>query len=231
MWLPKGASQDRMHPGELIVSALIDLDWREVRRHYDEREDIHHELTRLFRSDDVHNFVRLLLGISDRAGNYSANEHQLGPRILNNNTNGEGRVFDLAGKLINVESASMVPPLIRQAAINYLKIGVGSEASCMLNPRVCWVANTRTIWTHLVIKHADNFNKADEELKLYRDHNDSSEMAYRIWVAIHRELAVSMMRIASEGERLATKASVKPGKTKYIWADAISNALYSSYYE
>lgn len=125
----------------------------------------------------------------------------------------------------------MVPPLIRQAAINYLKIGVGSEASCMLNPRVCWVANTRTIWTHLVIKHADNFNKADEELKLYRDHNDSSEMAYRIWVAIHRELAVSMMRIASEGERLATKASVKPGKTKYIWADAISNALYSSYYE
>ena len=101
----------------------------------------------------------------------------------------------------------------------------------MLNSHVCWVANTRTIWTHLVIKHADNFRKADEELQLYRDHNDSSEMAYRIWVAIHRELSVSMMRVASEGERLAKMASIKPGSTKYIWADAISNALYASYYE
>ena len=101
----------------------------------------------------------------------------------------------------------------------------------MVNPKVCWVANTRTIWTHLVIKHADNFSKADEELRLYRGQDDTSEMAYRIWAEIYRELAASMTRIAEEGERLARAASVTPGPIKYLWADAIANALYASYYD
>jgi uncharacterized protein (DUF924 family) len=101
----------------------------------------------------------------------------------------------------------------------------------MVNPNVCWVANTRTIWTHLVIKHADNFATADEELNLYRSQDDTSEMAYRVWAEIHRELAASMTRIAEEGERLARAASVLPGSIKYLWADAIANALYASYYD
>jgi len=46
----------------------------------------------------------------------------------------------------------------------------------MVNPPVCWVANTRTIWTHLVIKHADSIAKADEELKLYREADVTSEI-------------------------------------------------------
>jgi hypothetical protein len=44
--------------------------------------------------------------------------------------------------------------------------------------------------------------------------------------AIHRELAVSMVRIAEEGERLARAQNVTPGAIKYLWADAIANALY-----
>jgi hypothetical protein len=101
----------------------------------------------------------------------------------------------------------------------------------MLNPRVCWVANVRTIWTHLVIKHADNFQKAAEELQLYRDSDVTSEMAYEMWQAIHGELAGTITRVAEEGAQLAKRAAVSPGSVKYIWADAIANQLYQDYYE
>ena len=71
-----------------------------------------------------------------------------------------------------------VPTLIKQARLQYLRIGVGSEISCMVNPSVCWVANTRTIWTHLVIKHGYDVAKAEAELAAYRDDDATSEMAY-----------------------------------------------------
>lgn len=85
--------------------------------------------------------------------------------------------------------------------------------------------------TQLVIKHADDFNKADTELRLYRDADTNSEMAYVIWTAIHAELATSMTRIAEEGATLARKTGIKPGPKTYMWADCIANALYASYYE
>ncbi len=34
-----------------------------------------------------------------------------------------------------------------------------------MNPGVCWVANTRTIWANLVVKHADNIAETNEELE------------------------------------------------------------------
>jgi hypothetical protein len=213
------------------MSALEKLDWNEVRSQYDDRVRIHRQLLRLYRNNNVSQFVDLLLGISNAAGNYSADEHKLGPQIIAGNRNARDQVVELARKFVDLTNARAVPDLIRNAAIRYLKIGVGSEASCMVNPRICWVANTRTIWTHLVIKHADSFAKADEELGLYRSQDDTSEMAYRIWAEIHRELAASMTRIAEEGERLARAASVEPGPIKYLWADAIANALYASYYD
>src|ERR1700690_3281483 len=80
------------------------------------------------------------------------------------------------------------PALIKAASVQFLQIGVGSEMSCMLNSKVCWVANTRTIWAHLLVKHNDNYAKADEELTLYRDNDATSEMAYKIWVGIHKML-------------------------------------------
>lgn len=95
-----------------------------------------------------------------------------------------------------------------------------------MNPEHCWVANVRTIWTHLVVKHADNFKRADEELELYRDAGVGSEMDYQMWEAIHAELAASMTRIAEEGRRLAMKVKVTPGSVTYLWADAIANRLY-----
>jgi hypothetical protein len=170
------------------------------------------------------------LGISNAAGNFSAEEHALGPKILTENVNAERRVGDLAEKFIALKAAREVPRLIRGAQLRYLQIGVGSEASCMVNPEVCWVANTRTIWTHLVIKHADDFDKANEELKLYRNADVSSEMAYQMWAHIHQEFAASMTRIAEEGERLANRAKVAAGEIKYLWADAIANALYDDHH-
>jgi hypothetical protein len=101
----------------------------------------------------------------------------------------------------------------------------------MLNPRVCWVANARTIWTQLVIKHADNFEEADMELRLYRDEDSTSEMAYAAWTDLHSELATSMTRIAKEGDLLAREAGIAAGSLTYLWADCIANALYAGYYE
>lgn len=125
-------------------------------------------------------------------------------------------MWDLASHFRSLKTPYEVPKLIRQAGLEYLQIGVGSEASCMLNPRVCWVANARTIWTQLVIKHADDFEKADMELRLYRDADTTSEMSYAIWTDLHSELATSMTRIAEEGARLARKAGVAAGSLTYL---------------
>ena len=85
--------------------------------------------------------------MSNPGGNYSAAEHKLGPQILCENPNAHQRVFDLATKFMALTTAGDVPQLIKQAGMRFLQIGVGSEASCMVKPDVCWVANTRTIWT------------------------------------------------------------------------------------
>jgi hypothetical protein len=212
------------------MSALDTITWPNVRSHYDERVRIHGELLALRAKGSGRQFANLLLGVSNAAGNYSAEEHALGPKIMTENPNAERRVADLAEKFIALKAAREVPRLIRVAQLRYLQIGVGSEASCMLNPEVCWVANTRTIWTHLVIKHADDFAKANEELKLYRNADVTSEMAYQMWAHIHQELAASMTRIAEEGEKLARRAETRPGEIKYLWADAIANALYDDHH-
>ena len=52
-----------------------------------------------------------------------------------------------------------------------------------------------------MIKHAYDFKKADEELKLYRNADVTSEMAYQMWARIHQELEISMTRIAEEVNR------------------------------
>ena len=162
------------------MSVLETLEWSAVRRHYDQRSNIHQELLRLSSSNSTLPFVRLALGISDAAATYSADEHKLGPQILSGNLNADHQVFNLAHRFIALQSARKIPDIIRNAAIRFLKIGVGSELSCMVNPEVCWVANTRSIWAHLVIKHADSFSKANEELMYYRTQDDTSEMAYRL---------------------------------------------------
>jgi hypothetical protein len=211
------------------MSPLAALDWTAVRRHYDDRVRVHRELLALYNEKKVDPFVQLLLGISDAAGNYSADEHKLGPRVLSTNHNAEQRVVALAGTFITLASARDVPAVIKRTRLHHLGIGVGSEASCMLNPGVCWVANTRTVWAHLLVKHNDNVVKADEELRLYRDGDETSEMAYAKWAAIHATLEVALTRIGEDGQELAKRASVEPGTMTYLWADAIAAFLYAAY--
>ncbi len=208
------------------MSILTSVDWPGALDHYKQREVVHERLLRLHDGAHVDAFAALLLGVSDPIANYSAVQHGLGPKILSANVNAAQRVFDLATQLRQLNSAHQVPKTIRAAGISYLQVGVGSEVSCMMNPTVCWIANTRTIWTHLVIKHADNIATANEALAAYRDAEASSEMAYRIWAAIHAELATSMTRVAEEGARLARLTGVEPGPLTYIWGDVVADALY-----
>jgi hypothetical protein len=132
------------------MSVLESLKWDAVRRHYDNRVLIHQKLLALHGANDAVAFADLLLGISDAGGNYSADEYGTGPRVLSGNRNAVRRVFELGQIFLELPKARKVPLLIRQAGLKYLGISVGSEASCMLNPKVCWVANTRTVWAHLL---------------------------------------------------------------------------------
>lgn len=207
------------------------LTWRDVRSIYDDRVGVHRKLLRLHQAGASKTFVELALGISDATGNYSAAEHNLGPQILKENLRAQLRVHSLANELRDIQRGTEAPPLIYAAGLSKLKIGVGSELSCMMNPEVCWVANTRTIWTHLVFKHQGSIKKANEELALYRNEDETSEMAYAKWRAIHRELAVSLKNIAADGSRKAQAARTRAGDIVYIWADAICTSLYSHYHD
>lgn len=215
------------------MAILDELDWADVRHHYNRRVNVSNKLKRLLTQGSAAQFAKFAVGLDDDNSNYSAAEHHLGPKILHPeyNSNAEERVFELGKKFSTLDDARTVPDLIARARLSYLKIGVGSEISCMVNPTVCWVANTRTIWTHLVIKHNDNVQKADGELKLYREADVTSEMAYRMWTAIHAELRVAMTRIAENGQAKTQNKCVEPGSDIYIWADAIASALYGKYHD
>ena len=213
------------------MSVLASLNWTAVRDQYDIRAQTHVELLDLFRTHRNAEFIELLLGISDPSGNYSASEHGIGPKIIAENTRIEQRLCSVVEEFLNVTNAHDVPPIIRGARLRYFQIGVGSEASCMVNPQYCWVANVRTIWTHLVYKHDDNFSKADQELELYREADVASEMAYQMWQALHADLAGTITRISEQGARLAKVAGIVPGPFRYIWADAIAGQLYSDHHD
>jgi hypothetical protein len=213
------------------LAAFTDLDWREVRRHYLARRDVHKTLLALrtqtpFRPRP---YLNLMLGIGEKNihGNYSARDHSLGPQILNSVLDPVNLVR-LSDELRNVKNPMLVPQIIHSARIKYLKIGVGSEMSCMLNPSVCWVSNVRTIWCHLLSKHGGCIATANEALKLYRANDERSEMAYLRWKAIHEELGGSMEVLSGFGADCAEKKGITPGKTKYIWADAVANAIYAN---
>ena len=60
------------------MSALDTITWPNVRSHYDERVRIHGELLALREKGNAWRSANLLLGISNAAGNYSAEEHALG---------------------------------------------------------------------------------------------------------------------------------------------------------
>jgi hypothetical protein len=98
----------------------------------------------------------------------------------------------------------------------------------MLRPNDFWVANARTIWAYLLIKHADNYEHANEELKLYRDGERDSEMSYEVWSGMHRMLETSQVRLHDLGLIESERQGVPVGLMRYLWSDAIASELYAS---
>ena len=211
------------------MDPFVTLDWPSIRAHYDRRVVVHQRLAELHRTGPSSAFAQLLVGVSDPIGNYSASQHSLGPRILTMNPRASERLHSLATSFLAATTAHTVPQMIRGADIAYFKVGVGSEASCMMNPTVCWVSNVRTIWTHLLIKHADRIDKANEELSYYRDGEADGAMIFRMWATIHREMDTAMTRIAERAVDLCRRGGTIPGPIKYLWADAVADALFTAY--
>ncbi|MEO7133962.1 MAG: hypothetical protein ABI024_07050 [Vicinamibacterales bacterium] len=174
-------------------------------------------------------FGNLVLGVSDSAGNFSASRHGLGPKVLALNRNAAQHVHGVGMQFAALSTASRVPGIIRGAGLRYFQISVGSEVSCIVNPSVCWVANRRTIWAHLLLKHDGNISIANEELALYRDDDMDSEMHYSIWTDLHGLLGASLPILAKEGTVAARRAGVRAGTLTYLWADVVANALYAEF--
>lgn len=209
------------------MGVLDKLDWPAVRAHYDARIDVHHELVQRHRRTQRAEFVDLALGIEDPAGNYSASEHGLGPKILATNRDPVTDVYDLATALLGAASPRLVPSVIQKAAITNLRVGVGTELSCMLAPDRFWVTNARTLWTHLLFKHHEDKDRANEELRLYKDDDSRSEMYYPIWGDLHQRVGPSMRTVATLANATALAEGVTPGPITHLWADAIASVLYS----
>lgn len=211
------------------MSILQELNWAEIEAHYRSRINETKNLRNLYEAKRASEFADLALGMTTPSGNYSASEHGLGPKIIESNPNAKGRVYSLAGKFILLNEASTVPKLIREENLKYLRIGVGSELSCMMNPTVCWVCNKRTIWLYLV--QTQGLSKANEALQLFNEHDDDSPMAYESWQdAYHPELGPELKRVAQEGAQAAMRQGVDPGDVPYLWADAIASNAFDFYH-
>lgn len=200
---------------------------KDIRDHYLQRKTVSKQLRELLAAGEVEKYVELAVGVSDARGNYSAHEHQLGPKILSSNSllSVYRLARQLAEKDINVID---VPRIIYQANLPYLKISIGSEMAALLQPKRIWVGNVRTIWSHLVIKHKGDRERANEELELYKVNDASSEMYYKIWRSIYLSLQQSLDVIHKISSSWAQEQGVSPGKIKYLWIDAVCSALFDA---
>lgn len=206
---------------------LEQLDFTEVRETYDRRLNVHQLLLKHFSEEAIEDYVLLALGISNPAGNYSANEWSHGPEILNNNLAAtiHRRVFNLATEIYRC-AINHVPRTIYQADINNLKISVGSEMGMMLRPDDIWVGNVRTYWVHMLINNDWNVAIANEAVGLFRDNERDADMEYRVWRDVYLATEKSLSTLTEQGNIEAKNQGVEPGKNKFMWADAISTSLY-----
>jgi hypothetical protein len=207
-------------------SADLDhLDMEKIRGHYESRLEISERLKQFHNQQEFKSFAELTLGItSDGQGNYSARDHALGPQILSNTSPKD--IYILASDLIDLDDPREMLRTIYDRNIPYLKVSVGSEIAMMMKPQTFWVANTRSVWAHLLVKHNFNYRIANEELSLYRDDEEESEMHYRKWREICLVMKQTLVELGKRGDKQASKQRMQVGKIRNIWHDAIANALY-----
>jgi hypothetical protein len=120
--------------------AEFDIDMHDVKEHYMHRKDVSKQLIKYLKEGTEREYVELAVGITDHLANYSAHEHQLDPRILDNNS--ISSVFNLAQRMSSKNlKVTHLPKTIYQANLPYLKISVGSEMASLLQPKRFWVGN------------------------------------------------------------------------------------------
>lgn len=210
----------------------FEIDMSEVKEHYMKRETVSGKLRSFLTSGQVKSFAELAVGKSDPYGNFSASHHEypLAQRILEKNSH--DAIFGLGQQL--ADQALMVrdvPKVIYRARLPYLKIGVGSEIACLLQPDRFWVGNTRTIWSHLLVKHNGDKSRANEALELYRDKDRNSEMDYQIWSDIYSRMKGALGCIGDVSGTWAEEQKITPGGMKYLWIDAVCSVLYDKHHK
>ncbi|MDD5213981.1 MAG: hypothetical protein PHQ03_00390 [Methylococcales bacterium] len=205
------------------------LNMQLVKKHYDARFRCHEHLLDLLSTARKEDYLEIALGIGEFSyGNFSANEHHLGERILSHSPH--ERLFELAQSFMNDTSPlKMLKSIYVDFNLPYLKIGVGSEMAMMLKPNTFWVANVRTLWTHLLLKHNYDLDKANEELSLYRTQDDG-EMRYEVWREIYPKMKKSIDKTCEQGNNAALTQSVTPPNScHYMWFDVIASSLYETF--
>jgi hypothetical protein len=209
-------------------SALDGLNWSDVARHFRNRVKVSGELLRLHDDKKVDAYAELAIGYANTDGNYSASEHPVLLSRITENRNWQSQVYELATRFRALTNACAVPGLINEANLNSLKISVGSEISCMVNPDVCWVCNVRTIWLHLAWTKSPE--EAERALRLFREGASDSEMAYSNWAdEFHPLLSRTLVEVGSEG-RSRARAEWIPREQQFLWADAVASYAYGAYH-
>ena len=211
------------------------IDYRKARGLYDRRVSIHCQLQDLYERRDIPAYVDLALGITDRDANYSASEHELGPRILQFSQH--SLIFCLADQFMCCDDPLKIPDIVYQANLPYLKISVGSEMAAMLRPDVFWVTNIRTLWAYPVLGHDGDTEPANELLRLYREqehdyHRDPGshrDLDYSKWREFHRMLEGRLSQLAQLGSVEANSQRVESGELTFLWADAVADTMYNQY--
>ena len=221
-----------------VLLESCNLDFKRISEHYDNREATHKRLRQLLQSNKKDDYVRLALGLDEEIGNFSASDHNLGQKILGNNANPIDSITSFANHIINQNiNPNELPYIIyKQYNISHLKISVGSEIATMLEPNKYWIGNSRTIFSHLFIKHQDLY-RAIHELELYKDNEPLSEMYYQKWRAIYLEMGEKINKktgmtnldvIHHISSELAEKKDINTGHLKYLWIDTICSHIYDS---
>jgi hypothetical protein len=200
-----------------------------IRKHYEHRERVHRQLRAHFDAEQVVDFARLALGISDSAGNYSAAEHGLGPLILSRSS--ERDIYDLAVAIENCLNTNHLPTIIYSQSIYALKISIGSEMAMMLKPETYWVGNVRTIWSHLLVKHGMNERRANEELSYYYDADRESEMDYKVWRDVYLGMERDILVLGGMASQAAANQGIVPGSLRFMWPDAVASHLFDRFGE
>ncbi len=208
-----------------LIDFSIDLSL--VRKDYDRRKNVSDELNDLLHNSKAKEYSELASGYTDSYGNFSAYQHGLSENILSNNK--PQAILNFA-KAISQDGVSTfdLPALIWEAGMPYVKISVGSEMACLLKPDRFWIGNVRTIWSHLVIKHDGDWERANEEYSLYKFDDINSEMNYRIWREIYTSMGPSLDIIHDISLHWAKEQNVEPGEYKYLWTDVVCSFLYDS---